>query len=74
MMNINEKIGLYEYCRGASGKSYHNLTSKRKETIKKEYRKSKSNTKKRERLSEDRKLGLIFPFQNNVIKNLVLQN
>jgi len=72
MMNINEKIGLYEFCRGSSGKSYHNLTNKRKEAVKEEYRKSKP--KKREMLSENRRLELIFPFHNNVIKNLVLQN
>jgi hypothetical protein len=40
-VNIQEKISLYEYCRTATGKSYYNLTVKRKEAIKQEHKKLK---------------------------------
>jgi hypothetical protein len=73
-MNINEKIGLYEFCRGASGKSYHSLTSKRKESLKKQYYKTKSEMNNREILPGNRTLELRFPFPNNVIRDMVLQN
>lgn len=36
-MNINQKIALYDYCRRRVGKEFFNLSSKRKESVIRQY-------------------------------------
>lgn len=41
MKEIRQKIALYEFCRRRVGKEYYNLSSKRKESIMRQYLKLK---------------------------------
>jgi len=72
-MNIREKIGLYEFCRRESGSEYHNLSSARKDSVKKLYFSKKKSVKKRRILPENRKIDLRLPIPDGVLNNLGFQ-
>lgn len=74
IMNINEKVALYDYCRRRVGKEFYNLSSKKKESVKRQYYKTRPEMMESELSPEKRKFGMKFNFPDSLIKNLVLQN
>jgi hypothetical protein len=73
IMNISEKIGLYEFCKRESGSDYHNLSTTQKESVKKQYFGKKENGKKRRIRMENRKIDLRIPIPEGVLHNLGFQ-
>jgi len=72
-MNINEKFALYEFCRSRWGKEYHNLSTRKKESLKKQFFNTNSVVQKHEILKEDRRSGLVVAFPDNMLSNLSFQ-
>lgn len=72
-MNISEKIALYEFCKSRFGKEYHNLTSERKDFVKKLYHKINSNVENRVITQENRKIDLRVNFSESGFQKLIFQ-